>query len=68
MIAAAEKATGKQIKVEMGSRRAGDPAQLIASSEKARKILGWNPHFTDVEVVIKTAWNWHKNHPNGYAD
>ena len=68
MIVAAEKATGKQIKVEMGSRRAGDPAQLIASSEKARKILGWNPHFTDVEVVIKTAWNWHKNHPNGYAD
>ena len=68
MIVAAEKATGKQIKVEMGSRRAGDPAQLIASSDKARKILGWNPHFTDVEVVIKTAWNWHKNHPNGYAD
>ncbi len=68
MIEAAKKATGKDIKVEMGTRRAGDPAQLIASSEKARKILGWNPQFTDVEVVIKTAWNWHQKHPNGYED
>ena len=68
MIEAAKKATGKDIKVEMGKRRAGDPAQLIASSEKARKILGWNPKFTDVEVVIKTAWNWHQKHPNGYGD
>ena len=66
MIEAAKKATGKDIKVEMGSRRAGDPAQLIASSEKARKLLGWNPKFTDVETVIKTAWNWHQKHPNGY--
>lgn len=68
MIEAAKKATGKDIKVEMGERRAGDPAQLIASSDKARKILGWNPRFTDVEVVIKTAWNWHQKHPNGYED
>ena len=66
MIEAAKKATGKDIKVEMGKRRAGDPAQLIASSDKARKILGWNPKYTDVEVVIKTAWNWHQKHPNGY--
>ncbi|MBQ7475816.1 MAG: UDP-glucose 4-epimerase GalE [Selenomonadaceae bacterium] len=68
MIEAANKATGKDIKVEMGERRAGDPAQLIASSEKARKILGWSPKYTDVEVVIKTAWNWHSKHPNGYED
>ena len=68
MIEAAKKATGKDIKVEMGERRAGDPAQLIASSEKARKILGWSPKYTDVEVVIKTAWNWHSKHPNGYED
>ena len=50
----------------MGARRAGDPAQLIASSEKARKILGWNPRYTDVEVVIGTAWKWCLTHPNGY--
>ena len=68
MIEAAKKATGKVIKVEIGERRAGDPAQLIASSEKARKILGWSPKYTDVEVVIKTAWNWHSKHPNGYGD
>ena len=68
MIAAAEKVTGQKIKTEMGKRRAGDPAQLIASSEKARKILKWNPQFADVEKIIATAWTWHKSHPNGYND
>ena len=68
MIVAAEKVTGQSIKTEMGARRAGDPAQLIASSEKARKVLKWNPQFANVEKVIETAWTWHKNHPNGYED
>ena len=68
MIAAAEKATGRSIKVEIGPRRAGDPAQLIASSEKARSVLGWKPQFTDVEQVIGTAWKWHESHPHGYED
>ena len=68
MIAAAEKATGLSIKVEIGARRAGDPAQLIASSEKARTVLGWKPQFTDVEQVIGTAWKWHESHPHGYED
>ena len=68
MIVAAKQATGKEIKVEMGKRRAGDPAQLIASSEKARKILGWTPRYTDVADVIGTAWNWHRKHPEGYGD
>ena len=68
MIAAAQKATGRSIKVEIGARRAGDPAQLIASSEKARTVLGWNPQFMDVEQVISTAWTWHEKHPNGYGD
>ncbi len=66
MIEAAKKATGQDIAVEMGERRGGDPAQLIASSEKARSVLGWNPRFTDVEAVISTAWKWHQSHPNGY--
>lgn len=66
MIEAAKKATGKDIKVSMGRRRAGDPAQLIASSEKAQRILGWKPKYADVEAVIGTAWNWHRKHPNGY--
>ena len=68
MIAAAEKATGRSIKVEIGARRAGDPAQLIASSEKAHTVLGWKPQFTDVEQIISTAWKWHESHPNGYTD
>ena len=68
MIAAAEKATGRTIAVEIGARRAGDPAQLIASSEKARTVLGWQPQFTDVEEVIGTAWRWHAAHPHGYED
>ena len=68
MIAATEKATGRPIAVEIGARRAGDPAQLIASSEKARTVLGWQPQFTDVEEVIGTAWRWHAAHPHGYED
>ena len=68
MIEAAMEATGLDIKVEIGERRAGDPAQLIASSEKARKVLGWQPRFTDVKVVIGTAWKWHQQHPEGYQD
>ena len=68
MIAAAEKVTGQSIKVETGKRRAGDPAQLIASSDKARRVLGWSPKYTDVVEIISTAWNWHKRHPNGYGD
>ena len=54
--------------MEIGARRAGDPAQLIASGEKARTVLGWQPQFTDVEEVIGTAWRWHAAHPHGYED
>ena len=68
MIEAAKEATGLDIKVEIGERRAGDPAQLIASSEKARQVLGWQPKFTDVKAVIGTAWKWHQQHPEGYQD
>lgn len=68
MIEAARKATGRDIKVEIGARRAGDPAQLIASSEKARIILGWKPRYTEVEAIIRTAWKWHRQHPEGYAE
>ena len=68
MVAAAVRATGQPIKVELGARRAGDPAQLIASSEKAKTVLGWQPQYTAVEEIIKTAWKWHKGHPAGYPD
>ena len=67
IIDAAEKVTGLKIKKELGARRPGDPAKLIASGEKARKILNWTPRFDNVEKIIGTAWNWHKSHPNGYC-
>ncbi|MBE8950258.1 MAG: UDP-glucose 4-epimerase GalE [Quinella sp. 3Q1] len=68
IIDAAEKVTGLKIKKEFGERRPGDPAKLIASGEKARKILGWTPRFDDVEKIIATAWNWHTSHPHGYEE
>ena len=66
IIDAAEKVVGREIKKEFGARRAGDPARLVASGEKARKILNWTPRFDDVEKIIATAWQWHSTHPNGY--
>lgn len=66
MVEAAREVTGEEIPVTMGTRRPGDPAQLIASSTKARTILGWNPQYDDVKYIIKTAWTWHHNHPHGY--
>ena len=47
-------------------RRTGDPSVLIASSEKARKVLGWKPQYADLRVIIETAWKWHQAHPHGY--
>ncbi|MBX0315344.1 UDP-glucose 4-epimerase GalE [Planococcus glaciei] len=66
MISAARSVTGKNIPVKMGPRRAGDPSILIASSDKARTVLGWNPVHTSVEKIIADAWNWHSKNPSGY--
>ena len=68
IVEAAKKATGLDIAQKIGPRRAGDPAKLIASSRKAKDILGWKPEFDNIDLIIKTAWNWHKNHPNGFGD
>ena len=61
VIESSRKVTSHPIPAKIEQRRAGDPAKLIASSEKARKILGWKPEFNDLEKIISTAWNWHKN-------
>ncbi|GKW47032.1 UDP-glucose 4-epimerase GalE [Planococcus sp. NCCP-2050] len=66
MIDAARTVTDKDIPVKIGARRAGDPGTLIASSDKARSVLGWNPVHTSVEKIIGDAWNWHSTHPAGY--
>jgi UDP-glucose 4-epimerase len=62
----ARKVTGHPIPVREMPRRAGDPAVLIASSDKTRRLLGWNPQYSDVESIIASAWEWHKSHPRGY--
>ncbi|NLZ34392.1 MAG: UDP-glucose 4-epimerase GalE [Clostridiales bacterium] len=67
MIEAARRVTGHEIPAKVCERRAGDPARLIASAEKAKKILKWEPKFTNVEDIIASAWNWHKNNPNGFS-
>ena len=68
MIKVARHVSEHPIPVEIAPRRAGDPAQLIASSDKARQILGWKPLFDDVEAIVSSAWKWHKSHPHGYED
>ncbi|EME73604.1 UDP-glucose 4-epimerase GalE [Bacillus sonorensis] len=62
----ARQVTGHSIPADIAERRAGDPAQLIASSEKAMKELGWQPKHADLETIIESAWNWFKDHPDGY--
>jgi len=68
IIEVARKVTGHSIPSILGERRAGDPSKLVASSAKAREILGWSPSKTSVEKIIEDAWNWHKNNPKGFND
>ena len=68
VIDTARKITGHAIPAVETPRRAGDPARLVASSEKAKKTLGWKPVHDSLEEIIASAWNWHKNHPNGYDE
>ncbi|MGL5648053.1 MAG: UDP-glucose 4-epimerase GalE [Clostridium sp.] len=67
MIEKARTVTGHPIPAEVAERRAGDPAILVASSEEAMTELKWKPRFNSVDTIIETAWNWHKNFPNGYS-
>jgi len=67
VIDVARSVTGHPIPAQACPRRAGDPAQLVASSEKARSVLGWKPQFDSLEAIVSTAWAWHKAHPNGYG-
>jgi UDP-glucose 4-epimerase len=66
VIEAARRVTGKEIPVRMGPRRAGDPAVLIASSDKIKSELGWRPQFQDLGLIIESAWKWTMSHPDGY--
>ncbi|HEV3210792.1 MAG TPA: UDP-glucose 4-epimerase GalE [Chthoniobacterales bacterium] len=68
VINACRKVTGHAIPTIEKPRRAGDPARLIASSEKARQSLGWKPQFENIEAIVESAWRWHSAHPAGYQD
>jgi UDP-glucose 4-epimerase len=68
VIDTAQQVTGREIATRVVPRRAGDPAVLIASSEKIKRELGWSPKFQDLKLIIQTAWDWLQAHPNGYPE
>lgn len=68
VIQTCEKITGQKIPVIEKARRPGDPPRLVASAEKARRELAWIPKYPKLDEIIRTAWAWHKAHPNGYPD
>jgi UDP-glucose 4-epimerase len=67
VIETARRVTGREIPVRMGPRRPGDPAVLIASSDKIKSELGWQPQFQDLGLIIESAWKWMRAHPEGYG-
>jgi UDP-glucose 4-epimerase len=68
VIETARRVTGHLIPAVELPRRAGDPARLVASSEKIKRELGWKPEHDNLEEIITSAWNWHKSHPKGYEE
>ena len=68
VIEAARKITGHPIPAEVAPRRPGDPATLVAGSEKIKAELGWDPKYTDINSIMQTAWDWHSRHPEGYGE
>ncbi|WP_088548850.1 UDP-glucose 4-epimerase GalE [Paenibacillus aquistagni] len=68
VIKTAEAVVGKPIRTVMKERRAGDPAILIASADKAKQVLGWQPKRDQLTQIMESAWRWHSSRPNGYAD
>jgi UDP-glucose 4-epimerase len=60
--------TQRPIAARIGARRPGDPATLIASSDKIRRELGWTPQYPELRTIVEHAWNWHRTHPSGYGD
>ncbi|GGJ17542.1 UDP-glucose 4-epimerase GalE [Paenibacillus hunanensis] len=68
VIETAKKVTGREIPTVFEPRRSGDPAVLIASSAKARSVLGWTPKHDSLENIIASAWQWHESKPQGYGN
>jgi UDP-glucose 4-epimerase len=66
IIETARRLTGREIPAVEDERRLGDPERLVASSARIRSELGWEPVYEDPEIMIRTAWNWHREHPYGF--
>ncbi|HLC77841.1 MAG TPA: UDP-glucose 4-epimerase GalE [Candidatus Nanoarchaeia archaeon] len=66
IIGQAREITGHPIPILESERRLGDPPELVADVTKIKSELGWTPKMSDLDAILRTAWNWHKNHPNGY--
>jgi UDP-glucose-4-epimerase GalE len=67
VIRAVEEVSGRRVPVREGARRPGDPPALLAAPGRAREVLGWTPHYTDLRAIVETAWKWHSRHPDGYG-
>jgi UDP-glucose 4-epimerase len=67
VIETAREVTGHPIPAEETPRRPGDSPRLVASSDKIRKELGWEPQIPELKDIISSAWAWHQSHPNGYS-
>ncbi|MDO1605486.1 UDP-glucose 4-epimerase GalE [Lactobacillus sp. YT155] len=68
IVEAVKEVTGKDVPLEIGDRRPGDPSTLIADSTKAKTVLNWQPQYDSISKIIEDAWNWETTHPNGYED
>lgn len=68
VIETVKKVTGRRVAAIDSPRRPGDPARLVASSQKIREEVGWIPRYPDLETIVKTAYDWHRKHPKGYDD
>lgn len=68
VVKTAKEVTGIEIPVTVVKRRRGDPAQLVANPEKIQRELGWQRRYPDLKVIIASAWEWHKAHPDGYTE
>ena len=66
VIESVKRVSGAEFKVVESGRRAGDPPSLVASSDRIRNELGWEPAFKDLDEIVETAWKWHREHPDGY--
>jgi UDP-glucose-4-epimerase GalE len=67
VIRAVERVSGARVPWTLAPRRPGDPAALYAAATRVRGELGWSPRYSDIESIVRTAWDWHRGHPGGYG-